>query len=75
MSAIFRRHLAAEGGAGLVERRLVDVPQADCRAGSQQPLGDRKAKALGAAGDHRGLAVQIDLVHVVFSLSWFAGPI
>src|SRR6185503_7128983 len=56
------RNLTSERTAGLVRKRLVAVPDRDRRAGGEKALDDGAADALGAAGDHRVLARQIDRI-------------
>ena len=41
----------------------IAVPQRHGGPGCQQPLGNRAADALAAAGDDRTLTLQVDLIH------------
>ena len=53
----------ADLGRGLLGEVAVEVPDLDRSAGRGEALDDRLADALGAAGDDRDMAVEVDLVH------------
>ena len=49
-------------GDGRYQRRVA-IPERDGGTRVQQPLGNRAADALAAAGDDRTLTFQVDLIH------------
>ena len=63
----------------LLDERAVAIPQADPRAGINEPFGNGEAQPLGTAGNDGHLAVKIDNVHLNLSRpEWFeewSGPL
>ncbi len=62
MAGDFGVELLAEMGAGLFQSGLVEVGKHELGAVPRQPLGDRKANALGGTGDDGNIIPEL-LVH------------
>ena len=61
-----RRHVAsAQRLRGGFERRGVAVPQADARAGRDEPPRDRQSDTRRAAGDDGGAPLHVELIHAL----------
>ena len=66
-----RHRVPAQSRARFLERGGVAVPQRDARAARHQALRDRQADAGCTAGDCRGAAIEVQLIHV-FVPGWMA---